>query len=78
MLGKQFVILILDQESKDMKNILITGGAGFIGIHLSNELVNQGYSVTVLDNLSPHVHGLDAFGRMRFFILLPLEVLTNH
>lgn len=43
-----------------MKNILITGGAGFIGIHLSNELVNQGYSVTVLDNLSPHVHGLDS------------------
>ena len=39
------------------KNILITGGAGFIGTHLSNRLVNSGYVVTVLDNLSPQIHG---------------------
>lgn len=31
---------------------LITGGAGFIGSHLAEELVNRGYSVTVLDNFS--------------------------
>ncbi|MCE7054681.1 NAD-dependent epimerase/dehydratase family protein [Algoriphagus sp. AGSA1] len=43
-----------------MQNILITGGAGFMGIHLCNELISHGYKVTVLDNLSPHVHGLDA------------------
>ena len=40
-----------------MKNILITGGAGFIGSHLAMELINRGYSVTVLDNLSPQIHG---------------------
>jgi dTDP-L-rhamnose 4-epimerase len=39
--------------------ILITGGAGFIGSHLTRELVSQGHDVTVLDNLSPQVHGPD-------------------
>ena len=33
-------------------NILITGGAGFIGSHLTDKLVLEGHSVTVLDNLS--------------------------
>ncbi len=40
-----------------MKNILITGGAGFIGSNLSINLINKGYKVTVLDNLSPQIHG---------------------
>jgi len=41
------------------KNILITGGAGFIGSNLSLKLINKGYNVTVLDNLSPQIHGDD-------------------
>jgi len=36
----------------NMKRILITGGCGFIGSSLAVELASQGYSVTVLDNLS--------------------------
>ncbi len=39
------------------KHILITGGAGFIGSHLTDELLSRGYSVRILDNLSPQVHG---------------------
>ena len=40
-----------------MKNILITGGAGFIGSNLALKLISKGYTVTVLDNLSPQIHG---------------------
>ncbi len=34
-----------------MANILITGGAGYIGSHTALELLNAGYEVTVIDNL---------------------------
>lgn len=39
------------------KKILITGGAGFIGSNLSLKLIEKGYEVTVLDNLSSQIHG---------------------
>lgn len=35
-----------------MKKVIVTGGAGFIGSHLVEELVRQGYHVTILDDLS--------------------------
>ncbi len=38
--------------------IVITGGAGFIGSHLADELPHHGYSVRVLDVLLPQVHGV--------------------
>jgi len=40
-----------------MKNILITGGAGFIGTNLALKLIEEGYTITVLDNLSKQIHG---------------------
>ena len=39
------------------KHALVTGGAGFIGSHLVDDLLERGYRVTILDNLSPQVHG---------------------
>lgn len=38
-------------------NILITGGAGFIGSNIALKLIEKGYRVRVLDNLSPQIHG---------------------
>lgn len=40
-----------------MQRILITGGAGFIGTHLSRRLLDLGYTVRILDSLSAQVHG---------------------
>lgn len=39
------------------KRVLVTGGAGFIGSRLSLRLLDAGYRVSVLDNLSPQIHG---------------------
>ena len=38
-------------------SVLITGGAGFIGSHLADELLRAGYRVRVLDSLIAQVHG---------------------
>ncbi len=39
------------------EQVLITGGAGFIGSHLADELLAQGYRVRALDSLVDQVHG---------------------
>jgi len=58
-----------------MQSVLITGGAGFIGSHLANHLLAEGWSVRVLDNLDPfydvaikrrNLHELEAAGGGRF------------
>ena len=43
--------IIMIQKSNLEKNILITGGAGFIGSHTCVELLQKGYHVIVVDNL---------------------------
>lgn len=40
-----------------MKNILLTGGAGFIGSNLAIKLIGKGYRIRILDNLSRQIHG---------------------
>ena len=36
------------------KNLLVTGGSGFIGSHVVDKLKDEGHNVTVLDVLKPH------------------------
>lgn len=40
-----------------MKNVLITGGSGFIGSNVALKLIQKGYNVTVLDSLTEQIHG---------------------
>eukprot|EP01046_Picozoa_sp_COSAG06_P058906 COSAG06_NODE_12001_length_1437_cov_1.292227_2_plen_44_part_01 len=35
-----------------MRRVLVTGGAGYIGSHTCLELLNAGFEITVVDNLS--------------------------
>lgn len=50
-----------DGASRDRRGpkrlVLITGGAGFIGSHLADELLAHGHAVRALDSLDPQVHG---------------------
>jgi dTDP-L-rhamnose 4-epimerase len=41
-----------------MARVLVTGGAGFIGSHTVDHLLEKGYEVRILDNLQPRVHPL--------------------
>ncbi|OHV70339.1 nucleoside-diphosphate-sugar epimerase [Mesorhizobium sp. LCM 4577] len=43
-----------------MKRVLVTGGCGFIGRHVAQELIEHGYEVRILDVLLDQVHGSEA------------------
>lgn len=55
---------IIEKRQTEYKlNILITGGAGFIGSHTADALIQAGHEVRILDNLHPtvHPHGQPAY-----------------
>lgn len=47
-------------SSPSHQTILITGGAGFIGSHLADDLIRAGHRVRILDRLGAQVHGANA------------------
>ena len=44
-------------KKQPCKQVLITGGAGFVGSHLADGLLRAGHHVRILDDLTPQVHG---------------------
>ena len=55
-----------------LKNILITGGAGFIGSNLALLLIECGYNIKIIDNLNKKIHGSDPKLNSETYNLLPL------
>lgn len=56
------------------KKVLITGGAGFIGSNLALFLIQQGCSITVLDNLSEQIHGANPASTSPLYISIKDKV----
>jgi UDP-glucose 4-epimerase len=61
--------------SWENENVLVTGGAGFIGSHLTERLVMNGASVTVLDDLS--TGGLENLTSVRDKVSIRIEDITE-
>src|ERR1044072_3747335 len=61
-----------------MSNFLITGGLGFVGSHLTEELYNNGHNITVLDNLSNgHLSNLSHLKNKVTFYISNVEQIKN-
>lgn len=56
-----------------MKSALITGGLGFVGSHLVDELLADGYKVTIVDNLISNVAQPEEYAKNSTIILAPIE-----
>src|SRR5215204_2835266 len=54
--GNRWIRLRLPGGRRLPERVLITGGAGFIGSHLADDLLASGYQVRVLDSLVEQVH----------------------
>ena len=62
------------------KSILVTGGAGFVGSHIVDRLIEDGHDVTILDNLDPQVHkAIPAYiNRKAKFIEADIRNIAQH
>ena len=57
---------------KKMKNVLITGGAGYIGSQIAFDLIDKNYKVFVIDNLSTGNKNLIRKKQNSFNVILPI------
>ena len=57
------------------QRVLITGGAGFIGSHVADELLQNGYRVRLYDSLHPQVHG--EAGRLPDYLAADVEFIEG-
>jgi UDP-glucose 4-epimerase len=73
-----FTLLENNSTSSDQKICLVTGGAGFIGSHLCEELLRLGFSLIIVDNLSQgkesHIHHLLSHESVQFF---PFDITST-
>lgn len=53
------IVWLLESGETNVRQVLITGGAGFIGSHLADLLLREGNHVRVLDSMVAQVHGED-------------------
>ena len=63
-----------------MAKILVTGGTGYIGSHTAVELINEGYEVVIVDNLSnSNIDVLNGIEKIGTYLLVPIicKMLIN-
>ncbi len=75
------IILVFMQRGTGVLRVLITGGAGFIGSHLSDSFLNDGHSVIAVDNLLTgsesniqHLLNNPNFQYIKHDVIQPLDV----
>ena len=67
----------MGSNKKNSKNILVTGGAGYIGSHVAIKLAEAGESVVVLDNLSTGFKSAVPLGELVIGDTGDKELVTN-
>ncbi len=75
----------IESSTSNPKNVLVTGGAGFVGSHLCKKLIGLGYRVIVLDNLytgrKENIQDLFAHEKFSFIehdIIEPIDIEVDY